>query len=124
ELEVETTEADTVEPGSEVRAHLDGMEAVPGRDEATNTSYIDYVDADGATVARVWLATPDALRFRMDRTQPFALRGVAFSDLAAEGLADGVLETIVNYKIQLPASPGLREFALRWRIEGVNGVIG
>jgi hypothetical protein len=122
-VEAETSEVDTVEPGTEVRAHLDGMQAVPGRDEATQTSYIDYVDESGATVARVWLSTADALRFRMDRTQPFALRGVAFEDLAVEGLADGIFETIVNYKIQLPETPGLREFALRWRIEGVNGLV-
>ncbi len=123
EVEAETTEADTIEPGSEIRAQLDGMDAVPGREDAIQTSYLDYTDESGATLARMWLTTPDALRFRMDQTNNFALRGVAFDDVLADEVADGVLEAIQSYKMQIPSSPGLYEFALRWRIEGVDGVV-
>ena len=49
--------------------------------------------------------------------------GVAFDDLLADGIADGILETIFNYKLQLPDVPSRGQLALRWRIEGVNGVV-
>lgn len=122
QVDAETNDNNIVEPGGEVRASLDGMEVSPGKEEAISTSYLDYLD-DGATVARVWLTTGESLRYRMERTMPFALRGVAFEDLAQPGLAAGVREAVLSYKMQLPASPGMREFALRWRIEGVNGVL-
>lgn len=123
EVEAETTEANTVEPGTEIRASLNGMTAVAGQENSIQTPYIDYVDDNGATVARMWLTTPESLRFRMDRATNFALRGVAFGDLLSDTTADGVLESILNYKIQVPSSPGIYEFVLRWRIEGVDGVV-
>src|SRR5690606_34872097 len=104
-------------------ARLDGFQPSAGTDETTGQPYLDYLNQSGTTVARMWLATPDALRFRMDRTIPFALSGVAFTDLLAEGVADGVLDMIAVYKMGLPAQPSPRELALRWTIEGVDGVI-
>ena len=53
----------------------------------------------------MWLTTPDALRYRMDRTLPFALGGVAFDDLMSSGVAKGVTDAILNYKVQVPAPP-------------------
>ncbi|HLU08510.1 MAG TPA: hypothetical protein VK003_02510 [Oceanobacillus sp.] len=122
-VEADMTDAGTVDPGQLFRARLDGFQPSAGTDEATGQPYLDYLNQSGTTVARMWLATPDALRFRMDRTIPFALSGVAFTDLLAEGVADGVLDMIAVYKMGLPAQPSPRELALRWTIEGVDGVI-
>jgi hypothetical protein len=113
----------TVPPGSVVRARLDGLAGVSGMDTLVQSPFIDYQSEDGTTVARMWLTTGDALRFRMDRTIPFALGGVAFTDLLANGVAEDVLPAILNYKLQLPAAPVPMELALRWRIEGTNGII-
>ncbi len=124
EVEADTTEVGSIEPGAEIRASLDGFEAVPGLLAEANTPYIEYQNEDGATVATMWLTSPEALRFRMDWTMPFTLNGVAFEDLLADGIADGILDTILDYKIQQPAAPGTTELALHWRIEGANGVVG
>jgi hypothetical protein len=60
----------------------------------------------------------------MDRTIPFALSGVGFDDLLDSGVAGGVLNAILDYKLNTPAAPAPAELALRWRIEGTNGLIG
>jgi spore germination protein YaaH len=124
EVEADTTEAGSIEPGTEIQASLDGFVAVPGLLQEANTPYIEYQNEDGSTVATMWLTSPEALRFRMDWTTPFTLNGVAFEDLLADGIANGVLDTILDYKTQQPAAPGTTELALHWRIEGANGVIG
>jgi hypothetical protein len=124
EVEAETTEAGSIEPGTEIQASLDGFTAVPGLLQEANTPYIEYQNEDGTIVATMWLTSPEALRFRMDWTTPFTLNGVAFEDLLADGIANGVLNTILDYKTQQPAAPGTTELALHWRIEGANGVIG
>lgn len=123
QVDAEKTESGTVNPGIQVQAQLDGFRAVSGV-EANSQTYLDYLDEGGSTVARMWLTTPDALRFRMDRTLLFALGGVAFDDLMSGGLADGVLGAILNYKVQIPAQPASGDLALRWTIQGVNGTIG
>ncbi len=122
-IDAEKTSSGTVDPGGVVQAHLDGFKAITGS-EPDDQTYLDYQDESGNVVARMWLTTPDALRYRMDRTLLFALGGVAFDDLMSGGLADGVLDTILNYKVQIPAQPGSSDLALRWTIQGVNGVIG
>lgn len=122
-VEADTSDAGTVNPGQLFRARLDGFQPQAGSDEATGQPYLDYINQDGSPVARMWLSTPDALRFRMDRGLAFALSGVAFTDLLAEGVADGVLDMIAVYKLGLPAQPAPRELALRWTIEGADGVI-
>ncbi len=123
-IEAQKTEADTVEPGTEIRASLDGFKAQSGDDKTIHTPYIDYVDDKGNAVARMWLATADALRFRMDRTADFALRGVAFSDLLAGSVAPSVLQGVMDYKVQLPSTSAERQLALRWRIQGADGTVG
>jgi spore germination protein YaaH len=123
-VEAETTDAGTVLPGAEIQASLDGFEAVSGMDTIVNSPFIDYLDDSSTPVARVWLTTPDALRFRMDATLPFALGGVGFNDLLSEGAADGVLQSILNYKLGLPAAPTQTELALHWQIEGATGLVG
>jgi hypothetical protein len=122
-VEADTTDAGTVNPGQLFRASLDGFQPQAGSDEATGQPYLDYVNQNGTTVARMWLATPDALRFRIDQGLPFAVSGVAFTDLLAEGVADGVLDMIAVYKLGLPVQPAPRELALRWTIEGADGVV-
>jgi hypothetical protein len=71
----------------------------------------------------MWLTDGDSLRYRMDRTIPFALSGVAFTDLLTPGIAEGIYATILNYKLGLPAIRENIELALRWTIESADGVI-
>ena len=123
-VEADTTEAGTILPGSEIQAQLDGYAASSGVDTAMNAPFIDYMDNNNTPVSRIWLTTPDALRFRMDATGPFALGGVAFEDLLADGVANGILQSILDYKLQLPAAPSPAELALHWQIEGASGLVG
>ncbi|NWG15360.1 MAG: hypothetical protein HXY41_01875 [Chloroflexi bacterium] len=122
-VQAETSETGTVIPGSEIRASLDGYKAVSGMDTVIQSPFIDYLGEGDTPVARVWLTTPDALRFRMDRTALFGLAGVGFEDLLAGGVADGIYNAILNYKLQMPTPPMQTELALRWRIESAGGVL-
>ena len=122
-IDAQKSESGTVNPGDPVEARLDGYHAQAGTEPKTMQPYVDYSSDDGTTVARMWLTTPDALRYRMDRTIPFALGGVAFDDLMSSGAAQGILDAILNYKIQIPSPPQALNLALRWTIQGINGVI-
>lgn len=122
-IDADMTEAGTIFPGTAFEARLDGFAAEVGRDPITGQPYIDYLTEQGDPAARMWLGLPDAVRYRMDSGLPFAVGGVAFEDLLAPGIADGVLEVILSYKIGLPAATEPRELALRWTIEGTDGVI-
>lgn len=119
----EVTDSGIILPGSVITASLDGMQAVSDVNDSIDAPYIEYQSDNGDTISRVWLTTGDALRFRMDRTVNFALGGVGFTDLLNTGVAEDVLEAIQSYKTQIPNAPVTVEFALRWRIEGANGVI-
>lgn len=114
----------TFNPGSEIQAKLDGMQAVAGTDTQVQSPFVDYQAGDGSTVERMWLTTGGALRFRMDKTLPLGLAGVGFDDLLAKGVAADVMPTVLSYKTQLPGTPNNAQLALRWRIQGGNGVIG
>ena len=122
-VEAERTAAGTINPGGVVQARLDGYGAAVGAEPNTMQPYLDYMNESGVAVARMWLTTPDALRYRMDRTLPFALGGVAFDDLMSNGLASGLLDAILDYKVQNFAQPREPGLALRWTIQGVDGVI-
>lgn len=113
----------SIEPGSEIRASLDGLNAIAGVDTILNAPFFDYVGDDGNTLARIWLTNDSALSYRMERTIPFALAGVAFDDLLAEDIVEGLPETILNYKAQVPSAPSPTDLALRWSIEGTNGLV-
>lgn len=110
-------------PGTEIRARLDGFNGVSGTDTLVRAPFIDYQTRDGAPVARMWLTSGSALRFRLDKTVPFLLGGTAFNDLLASGVAEDVLESILSYKLQLPSTPSSTELALHWRIQGASGLI-
>jgi len=117
-----TADGDII-PGEPFRAELDGFAASPGEDEITQTAYIDYLDENDNPISRVWLTTDEALNFRLGRTQEFAVRGVAFTDLVHGDLADGVLAAIGNYKLGTPFEPTRTELYLRWRIESNDAVV-
>ncbi len=121
-VDVDRTAAGTVNPGSLVQARLDGYKAVAGT-TPDGQPYLDYMDSSNSPVARMWLTTPDALRARMDRTLTFALGGVAFNDLMSGGIAKGITDAILNYKVQVPAPPNAQQLALQWTIQGVDGVV-
>jgi hypothetical protein len=123
QIDAQTTDAGTILPGSAFQARLDGFAAQIGTDGATGQPFIDY-GADDATIARIWLATPDALRYRMDRAIPFALGGVAFADLLDPGVAAGVEDAIRAFRASTPAQVDSPDLALRWTIAGADGVIG
>lgn len=119
----DVSETGSVEPGTELRVTLDGLDARAGVDMTINAPYIDYLNSDGTARARIWLTTGEALRFRMDRVIPFALGGVAFDDLLSNDLADSVLAAIAEYRTQIPSAPSPTDLALRWRIEGGDGLV-
>jgi hypothetical protein len=122
-VEAEKTQTGSINPGAPVRASLDGFKAVSGMDTVAGSPFIEYASKDGGKAGRVWLTTPAALRFRMDKTALFGLGGVAFEDVLAPGVADGILQAILNYKLQAPEKAPADELALRWRIESKSGVI-
>jgi hypothetical protein len=122
-IDAQTTTDGTVLPGSVFQARLDGFAALPGIDTATGQPFLDYVEGEG-TLARMWLTTPEALRYRMDRIVPFALSGVAFEDLLDSGVADGVYTMIADFRQGTPVSEGDYHLALRWTIQGASGVLG
>jgi len=123
-INVQTTEAGTILPGSAIEARLDGYRAVSGLDTQIQTAFVDYRDDSDNSISKMWLTNGEALRFRMDRTVPFALGGVAFQDILANGIAEDALTAVLNYKLQLPAAPANQELALHWRIEGSSGIVG
>ncbi len=117
-------DSSTITPGSEIRARLDGAKTRSGIDQALNAPYIEYLNSDDSVASRVWLTTPDALRYRLDSTIALTLGGVGFDDLMSDDLADGLINEIQNYRLGLPAAPAPVDLVLRWRIEGANGLIG
>ena len=76
------SETGAIEPGTVVRASLDGQRLRLGFDQAAQTTYLDYLDPSGESVARAWLTDAAALRHRLKQTLPFAIGGVAFFGLA------------------------------------------
>jgi len=120
----EVSETGSIEPGTEIRAELDGLPVQAGIETAINAPFIDYInDAGDETLTRIWLTTGNALRFRMDRTIPLAIGGISFDDLMSNDLADDVFDAIIDYKAQIPSAPSPTDLALRWRIEGSEGLL-
>lgn len=118
----DVSETGSVEPGTEIRASLDGLEAVAGVDTILNAPFLDYMDDSGNKLARIWLTNESALSNRMERTIPFGLAGVAFDDLLRDDIIEGLPQTILSYKAQIPAAPSPTDLALRWSIEGSDGL--
>ena len=119
----DVSETGSIEPGSEIRAYLDGLDAIAGVDTILNAPFLDYIDENDTTLARIWLTTSSALSYRMERTIQFALAGVAFDDLLREDLVEGLPSTILNYKAQVVAASTPTDLALRWSIEGSGGML-
>lgn len=113
----------SVEPGEIIRASLDGLAAQPGVEALVQAPYIVYQFEDGNTAEKVWLTTGDAFRFRLDRLVPFHIGGVVLADLTTNGLAEGVAETVLNYKLALPVTPSAPDLALRWRIQDSSQIL-
>ena len=117
------SETGSVEPGTLVRAALSGFDVVAGRNDAAQAAYLDYLNADGQAVARVWLTDSTALRFRMDQALSHRLAGVAFDDLLVEDVFPGLLQAIREFKAQMPAQDTPSELALRWSVHGIDGMV-
>jgi hypothetical protein len=119
----QVTENGIVQPGSTIRARLDGRPAIAGVDTRINTPYVDYLDAQGNPAARIWLTTSDALRYRLGVGTAFALAGAGFDDLLHDDLAQGISAAVEDYRQQLPLLPSPTDLVLQWRIEGTNGLL-
>lgn len=121
-VEADVSHRGTIGPGTKIEAHLDGFRAISGVDTRIQSTYIDYLNDVDEQVARVWLTNGRALRFRMERANLFGLTGVAFSDLMSNDIAPDILREVLDYKLQLPTVPEVRELMLRWNIEDTQGV--
>lgn len=115
------SETGSIEPGTEIRARLDGRSAEGSVESTIRTPYLDYTDDSGNLSARMWITTGNALRYRMDWVIPFALGGVAFDDLLEDDVASDVLATIADYRTQVPTLATNPTWALRWRIVDASG---
>jgi len=111
----------SVEPGTLIRASLDGQQALAGVDAQMSAPFLEYQDASGQTLSRAWLTTADALRYRLERASAFALAGAGFDDLLSGDLAEGVLQALEDYRLQAPIASAPSDLALLWRISGSDG---
>ncbi len=123
-IDAELSAGGTILPGQVFTARLDGYAAQTGHDEPSGQPYLEYADAGGQPVSRMWLMNADALAARLARFAPFGLGGVAFDDLQAEGVHPGLFSLLTTFKLGVPASPDSAELALRWSIEHASGVVG
>lgn len=121
-VEVETTSDGAVLPGTLLDASLDGFSAAAGFDPVAMAPWVEYRADDNLPAVRYWLTTGAALRFRLGRTLPFALAGVGIEGLLAPDQSRDLLEAVLAYKLLLPAVPDTGQPALRWRVEGADGV--
>lgn len=123
DVQINNLENGVIAPGQEVQISLSGADALLGTDTTVQTPFVDYLADNGSSLARVWLTTENALRFRMDGFRPFAIRGIGFSDLLHVGTMNGVLDATQGYKIGTPAQDSPLDLALNWRIESIDGII-
>mgnify|MGYP001194497907 CR=1 FL=1 len=123
DVQIENLENGTLAPGQEIQLGLSGADALLGTDTTVQTPFVDYLADNGSALARVWLTTENALRFRMENFRPFAIRGIGFSDLLNNGAMAGVLNAVQGYKIGTQSQDTPLDLALQWRIESINGVV-
>lgn len=121
-IEVETTENGAVLPGTVIDARLDGFSAGSGFEAGAMAPWIEYRAAADGPATRYWLTTGATLRARLERTLPFALAGVGVEGLPAPDQAGDLLDALLAWKLQLPAAAESAPPALRWRVEGADGV--
>ncbi len=121
-VEVDTTSDGAVQPGTLISARLDGQRAAAGFDSAAMAPWIEYRGSDAELAVRYWLTTGESLRSRLDRSLPFALAGVSLEGLLAPVQSQGLGDALLGYKLRLPVAPQQQGPALRWRIEGADGV--
>lgn len=117
------SETGSVEPGAKIRASLDGFEVLAGFDATLKAPFLDYLDATADRSARIWLTNAAALHHRMEHALSFGLAGVAFDDLLEDDLLPGLLQAILHYKTQAPLAASPSDLALRWSIEGSEGLL-
>ena len=118
----QVSDTGSIEPGAKIRASLDGFDVLAGFDAALKSPFLDYLDAAGDRLARIWLTNSTALRYRMEHTLPLALAGVAFDDLLGDDLLPGLPSAILRYKAQAPPASS-SALALRWSVEGSTGLV-
>ena len=116
------SETGSVEPGTSIRAFLDGFDANFTVEETLNLRYLDYVGG-GEALARIWITDAPALRSRMEHARSVGLAGIAFDDLLSHDLMPGLLDAVRNFKAQVPNDQESLTLAARWTIEGNAGPV-
>ncbi len=123
-LEAESvSETGAVEPGTFVRASLNGLGVLPGHDDAFGAGYLDYLTAADGTRTRIWLTDGATLGKRLNQTLPFGLAGVAIDDLLSEDLFPGLLQAVRDYLAQLPPPNIPGEWSLRWSVARQDSLV-
>lgn len=117
------SETGSVEPGTPIRASLDGLDAVFRVEEALNLRYLDYFDSGGEARARVWLTDAPALQSRMHHALDFGLAGIAFDDLLSNDLMPGVVDSVRSFRAQVPQDLEPETLAAHWTVEGNAGAV-
>ena len=145
-IEAAMSDTNTIQPGSEIVASLSSQSSALVVDDRIAAPYItvdssdsetadsetansETADSETAAVAspaeasRIWLTTRNALTYRLDLQAPFALGGIALYDVTRAGVAGGITSALVAYKSDMPDITQTSNLALRWRIEGENGIL-
>ncbi len=72
-----------------------------------------YLDSEGQPLRTMWITTPDALYFRMNRATAYKLGGVYVRDLMSSGRRAGLTTALLAYRLDQPLEPG-PALALEW----------
>ncbi len=117
------SETGSVEPGTFIRASLNGLSVMPGHDDSFGAGYLDYLTATDGSTTRIWVTDGAALSKRLNQTLPFGLAGVAIDDLLSDDLFPGLLQAVRAYLAQLPPPNTPGGWSLRWSIARQDSLV-
>ena len=117
------SETGSVEPGTPIRAWLDGRSAAFIADDSLDLRVLDFVAEGGHADARVWLADAPALLSRMEQALSYGLAGIAFDDLLSKDLMPGVIDAVRSFKARTPQELNPDTLSARWTVEGSAGKV-
>ena len=123
-LRSEATRRDgSLAPGQVFRAALDGYATRWGQAESSAINTLDYLDAAGEVVSRVWLRDAAALQHSLAQLQFYGLGGIALEGMQAAPQAQSLLPLIRSYKAGQPPTAAPGQFSARWTIAGPAGLV-
>jgi hypothetical protein len=111
-----------VGPGQTVTVRLNGVPAVFGMDETSQTAYVRYLDADGNPLRTMWITGPDALYFRVERAIAHQLGGLMVRNLMLPGVVSGLDTALLAYRLDQPlmAAP---DSGFEWAVLAGDSVV-